>query len=345
VSAVGPPQGAHGSLSAGRREAPREPSSTAAAISIVVPVYNAGRHIGECLAAIGAQPFADFEVIAVDDGSTDASGAILADWRARDTRIRVVAQANRGPSAARNAGLARAHGDYVWFVDADDVVAPDALGAIAAAARARDADIVAFNAEVFDTEHAQPFYHRPKPAGPVSGEEWIRATIAQHEFLNYLWVHCYRRASLQPMRFVENILHEDIGWNTECMLRARRVVYVDRALYRHRRHPASLTGGRDDAHVLRRIDGYFRVVDELRAINERCPMSAATRRCLQSEIAGQGLQIDRLTRSLADPALRARVRERCGTTRFWERLWKDAVDLKRKRGVLKVLVRQRLGLR
>jgi glycosyltransferase involved in cell wall biosynthesis len=313
-------------------------------ISVVVPVYNAERHLGQCVEAISAQPFADYEVIAVDDGSTDGSAALLAAWRARDARVRVVAQANAGPSAARNNGLAHAEGDYVWFVDADDAVAPDALGAIAATARAHDADIVAFNAEVVDGEAAAAFYRRPKPAGPVGGEEWIRTAIAQDEFLNYLWVHCYRRALLQQMRFVENILHEDIGWNTECMLRARRVVYIDRALYRHRLHAASLTGGRDDAHLLRRIEGYFSVVDELRAINERCPMSDATRRCLQAEIAGQGLQIDRLTRSLADPSLRARVRERCSATRFWERLWDDAVDLKRKRGVLKVLLRQRLGL-
>jgi hypothetical protein len=146
------------------------------------------------------------------------------------------------------------------------------------------------------------------------------------------------------MRFAEGIVHEDIGWCTEALLHARRVVHVDAVLYRYRRHPASLTGGRDDARVMRRIDSYFTVVAQLRDLNERCAMEPATKRCLRAEIVGQALQIDRLAARLADPALRADVRARCRTTRFWERLWDDAADWKRKRQVAKVLLRQRLGL-
>jgi glycosyltransferase involved in cell wall biosynthesis len=327
---------------------PRADPMRSPVISVVIPVFNAQSHLVDCLDAALTQDFAEFEIVAVDDGSRDGSTMLLSRYHARDARVRVVTQGNRGPSVTRNVGLSHAVGDYVWFVDADDAVMPGAFARLAAAARDHAADIVTFNAQNFgDGIVATPIYARPKPAGVVTGEAWIRHVSAQQEFQHFPWVNFYRRAFLarHTMAFVENILHEDIGWNTECLLRAERVVYIDAMLYRYRRHAASLTGGRDDARVLRRIDGYFTVVEELRSINERCTMTAATRHCLQSEIVGQGLQIDRLCASLAEPALRGKVRARCRALRFWETLLNDATDWRRKRQVLKVLLRQRLRVR
>jgi len=319
----------------------------APAISVVVPVYDAQEHLAECLEALLAQDEADFEIVAVDDGSRDESPALLERYRQRDARVRVLRQDNRGPSAARNAGLAHARGEFVWFVDADDVVAPGALGVLVGAARADEAQIVAFNAERFDDAKRSAVYAQPKPAGVVTGEAWIRTVIAQREFRHFPWLIFCRRDFLaaSAIAFATGILHEDIGWTTECLLHAQRLVYADQVLYRYRRHPASLTGGRDDARLLRRIDSYFSVVEQLRAINARYPMAASTRRCLRAEIVAQGLQVDQLTSRLADPALRARVRERCRSAGFWQMLWGDAVDLRSRRQVLQVMLRERIRLR
>lgn len=90
--------------------------------SIVVPVYNANKTLDRCLAAIAAQTHADLEVLLVDDGSTDDSGMICDRWAAIDPRFRVIHQENRGPGAARNAGLAEATGDYLFFFDSDDTM-------------------------------------------------------------------------------------------------------------------------------------------------------------------------------------------------------------------------------
>jgi heptose III glucuronosyltransferase len=324
----------------------RENAGTAPVVSIVIPVFDAQRYLGECLDALLDQDLGDFEIIAVDDGSRDGSAALLARYRARDPRVHVRAQANRGPAAARNAGLAQARGEYVWFVDADDAAAAGALGELVAAARAHDAEIVALNAERFASGDAAPIYRRPKPAGPLDGETWIRTVIAQDEFSHFPWLWFCRRDFLEKhrLRFQTDVLHEDIGWTIESLLHARRLVYLDRLLYRYRRHPESLTGGRDDARLLRRLDSYFTVVEQLRAINARCPMGAATRRCLRAQIVAQGLQVDRLSAQLADRALRSRVRERCRRERFWQRLWADAASFKGRRQVLKVLLRQGIGL-
>jgi glycosyltransferase involved in cell wall biosynthesis len=90
-------------------------------ISIVVPVCNAERHLGECLASIQRQSLTDFELLLVDDGSTDATPEILADFAASEPRARVLAGPARGTAgAARNLGMAEARGEYLSFLDADD---------------------------------------------------------------------------------------------------------------------------------------------------------------------------------------------------------------------------------
>lgn len=96
-----------------------------AEISVIIPVYNAEKYIAGCLDALCAQTFGDIEVLCVDDGSTDGSGSILAEYAGKDPRIRVLPQANSGPAAARNLGLKNAGGRYVMFCDADDSYRPD----------------------------------------------------------------------------------------------------------------------------------------------------------------------------------------------------------------------------
>lgn len=93
-------------------------------ISIIVPVYKAEKYIHRCIGSILRQTFSDFELILVDDGSPDGSGAICDDYAAKDRRVRVIHQENKGASAARNAGLDAAAGDWIAFCDSDDMVAP-----------------------------------------------------------------------------------------------------------------------------------------------------------------------------------------------------------------------------
>lgn len=112
--------------------------------SIIIPVYNVAPYLRECLDSVLAQTFKDWEAICVDDGSTDGSGEILDEYGARDKRFRVVHQGNAGVSAARNRGLEEAKGEWVWFLDGDDLILPGALTAyqgVVAAINAADAVI------------------------------------------------------------------------------------------------------------------------------------------------------------------------------------------------------------
>lgn len=111
-------------------------------ISIVVPVYNTAEYLDRCISSIVAENEDCFELILVDDGSTDGSGEICDSWLKRDSRIRVFHQANSGVSCARNLGLGNAKGLYIWFCDSDDEVANGALGCIMQVIRKASPDIL-----------------------------------------------------------------------------------------------------------------------------------------------------------------------------------------------------------
>ena len=116
-------------------------------ISIIVPVYKTERFLSACISSILAQTFTDFELILVDDGSPDSCPALCDAAAAKDSRIRVIHQKNRGLSGARNAGLDAAEGEWIAFVDSDDMLLPQALEILARMAREQHIDADLF--EVF----------------------------------------------------------------------------------------------------------------------------------------------------------------------------------------------------
>ena len=110
-------------------------------ISVLIPVYNAERYLPQCLRSLSEQTFCDFEIIAVDDGSSDSSLKLLEDFAARDKRLRIISQKNAGVAAARNRLLKEACGKYLAFVDADDWVKKEYLYKLYAAADRSGAEI------------------------------------------------------------------------------------------------------------------------------------------------------------------------------------------------------------
>lgn len=118
-------------------------------ISIIIPVYNVADYLDRCVQSCLAQTCQEFEILLVDDGSTDGSGRLCDAWAAKDTRIRVIHKANGGLSSARNAGMEQATGKYLYFLDSDDFIDPDLL-ADCLTAMENGADLVAFNYRLID---------------------------------------------------------------------------------------------------------------------------------------------------------------------------------------------------
>lgn len=111
-------------------------------ISVIIPAYNAGRFLPECLDSVLAQSFSDFDVVVCDDGSTDDTAEIVGDYSKRDSRISYVHLDHVGAAAARNSGMERASSEYLYFLDADDMIASNALEVLHSAAETHAADVV-----------------------------------------------------------------------------------------------------------------------------------------------------------------------------------------------------------
>ena len=222
-------------------------------VSIIIPVYNCEKYLPECIDSLRKQTLAEIEMIFVCDASPDNSLAIL--WKAKeeDARIRVIAfPENRGVSAARNAGLDAAAGEYVGFCDSDDWIEPQMLERLYGAAREKDADI-SF-CRVFK-DH--PSRQENVPLGFPTGTRFNRAAIRsalipamlarpndsdELPLSGYTPRNLFRRETIGNIRFRPDIRYaEDLLFIVECMLRADAAVAVDEAYYHYRFHAGSVT--------------------------------------------------------------------------------------------------------
>ena len=186
-------------------------------ISVIIPAYNAESFLEEALEAVYAQTFTDWELILVDDGSTDSTGAICDRAAARDARVKVVHKANGGLSDARNAGLDRAGGRYVYFMDADDLIPPHALQTLADTAAETGADLVLAPFETFaDAAPLSAGTHGPcvrnQALTILSGAEAAEAGMYQRLIDNGACGKLYARAFWESphIRFSGGILYEDL---------------------------------------------------------------------------------------------------------------------------------------
>ena len=184
------------------------------------------------------------EIICVDDGSTDGSGAILDEYASRDDRIRVIHQANRGVSAARNAGLDVATGDYVCFLDPDDIVAPGWFANFENAIEETSCDLVLAEYRMFNDGERPELDERPIGAivGRGEGPE-VRKTLLKRFLVDgRCFMFAVRRELLKGIRFVEGIrLAEDQLFCMRLAARVRSFVRTDYVGHGYRQHAQSLT--------------------------------------------------------------------------------------------------------
>ena len=211
-------------------------------ISVIVPVYNAGRFLGETLDALSRQSHKELEILCVDDGSTDDSSDIIKSHIEKDPRIKYIYQANAGPGAARNKGIELANGKYIAFQDSDDLLHPEALACLAEAAEKNHADVAicgfqSCNESLTDVNWNIDF----------AGEADVCMGDLAFEFQNsrkfrgHPWGKLYRRSSIGEIRF--NDLHsgEDIYFNIDIAARSKCMVVIPAPLYIYRQAASSLT--------------------------------------------------------------------------------------------------------
>jgi glycosyltransferase involved in cell wall biosynthesis len=228
-------------------------------VSVVIPVFNTAPYLDACLESVLGQEEKEIEVICVDDGSTDRSADVLARWSRRDPRIHVISQRNAGQGAARNRGTEKATGDYLLFVDSDDVLMPSAIRLLLR--EVGEAQVIAF-------EHVT-FVGTPpsSQALDVAASEVPREQLLRQ--MGVVWNKMARRDwwVSQDLRFREGVIFEDIPVHWQMVLLPERIRHLPSALYALRVRPDSTTGS--NITTPRRLDSVraHNAVAELFAIH------------------------------------------------------------------------------
>ena len=231
-------------------------------VSVIIPVYNVEKYLGECLDSVLGQTLRDIEVICVDDGSTDGSARILAQYAERDDRVRVIRQENAGPGPARNRALEAAVGECVAFMDPDDKY-PDSgvLECLSSALASSGCAIAGGRAVCF-------------PEGdPAAARRNARAEhscafphLGAVEYRDYqvpfrYWCYMFRREHLDGIRFPDLRTFQDVPFFASAMAKAVRFFALDRIVYSYRMHEGNGTRKMDRSRVLARLRGIGMVMD------------------------------------------------------------------------------------
>ncbi|MEU9456329.1 bifunctional glycosyltransferase family 2 protein/CDP-glycerol:glycerophosphate glycerophosphotransferase [Streptomyces sp. NPDC048277] len=236
--------------------------------SVIVPAYKVQAYLSECLDSVLSQSYPDLELIAVDDCSPDACGAIIDEYAARDARVRPVHLAeNRGLGGARNAGMEQARGDYLLFLDSDDTLTPDALRAIADRVKETgEPDVLVYDyARTFWTGRAE----RNKVASQLTEEGPAPFRLGDRpgllRVLMVAWNKAYRREFVERNAFAfPPGYYEDTPWTYPVLMAAESIATLDRVCVHYRQRRGSILGttGRGHFDIFEQYDRVFAFIEE-----------------------------------------------------------------------------------
>lgn len=211
-------------------------------VSVILPVFNAERFLPQCLDSILRQTYQEWELIAVDDGSKDRSLEILKSYEKRDDRIHIISKKNEGVSIARNVALSQVRGEYIYFVDSDDIVMQDALSILIITLESNNATFVKSDFLPINEHGKQLFINkkqgiRRRYEGKIIDSEMFYSKILMDEF--FLWTCLFRRDIIEKnkIRFIPHCrLMEDAAFIVEYLLHSSRNVYKDACVYGYRKY-------------------------------------------------------------------------------------------------------------
>lgn len=208
-------------------------------ISLIMPVYNAEKYLAAALDSLLAQDYQNFEALLIDDGAVDTSPVILAEYARRDSRIRVTRVANGGQAQARAVGLAQARGQFITFMDSDDLALPTWLSGMAHGIGAADVAQVNYYTYLGATKSkfTKPFAAK---AYTVRGDDCYRLWLEDKDLRGYLWNKLFRANLFTPALPVADFnLMEDAYLIGQLLPRITQINLVDEPLYCYRLNPAS----------------------------------------------------------------------------------------------------------
>lgn len=211
--------------------------------SLIIPIYNVEQYLKACLDTVVAQSYSDFEVICINDGSTDGSKSILDEYAAKYSNISIINQENKGLSAARNAGIRAAKGDYIFFLDSDDWIEPDTLKILAD--KQNGEDLLCFNGRRYFEDGTTETPDIGIVEDRLTGWEYYNkyALVSRKFHFVCTVLRLYRREYLlkNNLLFEEGIYHEDNLFTPIACYYAKSVKVIPDILYVYRIREGSIT--------------------------------------------------------------------------------------------------------
>jgi len=235
-------------------------------ISIIIPIYNVEKYLSRCLGSVEKQTFKDFEVIMVDDGSTDGSAGIAKEFAKRDERFKFFSRENLGASKTRNFAMEQATGEYISFIDSDDYVSYNFLAVLYLAIKRSDADIAMCGFNIHYEQNAKNKSVKSLKAGEYSRDEALGYLLKDNEIRFFIWNKLWKTDLLKnnDIQF-RDMYYEDILFCTKAFAQINKLVVVDKkAYYYSRRTKTFLESSMSD----KRINDYIYTVEFLRKFLE-----------------------------------------------------------------------------
>lgn len=231
-------------------------------ISIIVPVYNTEKYLHRCIKSILSQSFTDFELLLINDGSTDNSGGICDEYSNKDNRIQVIHKPNAGVSDTRNRGLDIAQGKYILFLDADDYwYEKTALETLVLTAEKHNLDIVRGEYKAVDKDGNDLFCrklteNRAENLGKVLGNSVFLDKIIEREF--FLPLCLIKKDCIKDIRFNTNrIFLEDIEFFIKLLEKPIKSMYIGKRFYAYRKHQSSVSS----RNIKKKLEDAFNLCD------------------------------------------------------------------------------------
>lgn len=232
-------------------------------ISVIVPVYNVEKYLKKCLLSIKAQTFESYEVILVEDGSTDNSKNIVQEFvSCNSEKFKLFLQENKGLSGARNTGMQYASGKYICFIDSDDTVEPDFLAKLYQKTIDTDADMVfcAFRSVDEQGNCIQNIYESVVEPNEITN---IKSKKELFLIQNAAWNKLYKRQIIEEnnLSFTEGVWYEDIRFTKKYLLFAEKCVYCDDILYNYLQRSGSIMSSMKSERNIEILDALKEVED------------------------------------------------------------------------------------
>ncbi|WP_053984386.1 glycosyltransferase family 2 protein [Niameybacter massiliensis] len=214
-------------------------------ISVVIPIYNVEPYLKRCIDSVIQQTYSNVEIWLVNDGSIDRCGQIADQYAKKDCRIHVIHKVNGGLSDARNVGMASATGEYLFFLDSDDWIVPDALESLYGTIQKEDADLVVGGLYyAYEDKISQEFRMKEENMAfeVLDHFQAMEALVCCESIKNFAWGKLYKRSLIQDIKFPKGKLFEDIFWQHQVFSRVHKCVVLAKPIVYYFQRPESIVG-------------------------------------------------------------------------------------------------------